>query len=60
MWTAVTLWSIDGAFYGNDHEVASGMWTEPSGAFGVFGAMREQSAPVAKLEPEEPLAEFRI
>ena len=46
-------WSIDGAFYGDDHQGAAGMWTEPSGAFGVFGALREQSEPVAKLEIEE-------
>ena len=46
-------WSIDGAFYGNDHQGAAGMWTEPSGAFGVFGALREQSEPVAKLKIEE-------
>ena len=46
-------WSINGAFYGNDHQGAAGMWTEPSGAFGVFGALRQQSEPVAKLEPED-------
>ena len=48
--TAPREWSIDGAFYGDDHQSAAGMWTEPSGAFGVFGALREQSEPVAKLE----------
>lgn len=51
--TAPSEWSIDGAFYGDDHQSAAGMWTEPSGAFGVFGALREQSEPVAKLEAED-------
>ena len=51
--TAPREWSIDGAFFGNEHQAAAGMWTEPSGAFGVFGALREQSEPVAKLELED-------
>ena len=51
--TAPREWSIDGAFYGNDHQGAAGMWTEPSGAFGVFGALRAQPEPVAGLEIED-------
>ena len=51
--TAPREWSIAGAFYGDNHQGAAGMWTEPSGAFGVFGALREQSEPVAKLEIED-------
>ena len=46
-------WSIGGAFYGDDHQSAAGIWTEPSGAFGVFGALRELSEPVTKLEIED-------